>query len=62
MKVLMRACALTLLVLPIQACVLLTTPASGSSDAVERWRIEAQNTTIVRDDWGGRAIATRSLA
>ena len=42
---------MTLLALSIQACVSLA-PGSGSRDAEERWRIEAQNTTIVRDDWG----------
>jgi acyl-homoserine-lactone acylase len=36
----------------LQACVFPASPVSGSSDAVERWRIEAQNATIVRDDWG----------
>lgn len=52
MKVLTRVCAFTLLVLSVPACVFLTRPVSSSSDTEKRWRIEAQNTTIVRDDWG----------
>src|ERR1700685_2579992 len=43
--------ALALTVLAFQSCV--TAPTSpGPSKEAERWRLEAQNTTIVRDDWG----------
>ena len=50
MNALTRVCVPILSVLPLQACVL-AVPA-GTSGEVGRWRIEAQNTTIVRDDWG----------
>jgi acyl-homoserine-lactone acylase len=52
MRMLIRACTLSAAVLALQACVSAAPSASGSGGAVERWRIEAQNTTIVRDDWG----------
>jgi acyl-homoserine-lactone acylase len=52
MKVIVRACALALAALPFQACVFPAPSASASNEALERWRAEAQNTTIVRDDWG----------
>jgi acyl-homoserine-lactone acylase len=51
MKALARFCALAASMLSIQACVLVQF-ASGSHDAERRWRVEAQDTTIVRDDWG----------
>src|ERR1700722_7601672 len=43
--------ALALAVLAFQSCV--SAPTSpGVSKEAERWRLEAQNTTVVRDDWG----------
>jgi acyl-homoserine-lactone acylase len=51
MKEIVRLCALAVSVLSIHACVLVQ-PTSVSQDAERRWRAEALNTTIVRDDWG----------
>jgi acyl-homoserine-lactone acylase len=52
MTVLMRVCALALAVISSQGCVFAARTAGGTGNEVDRWRIEAQNTTIVRDDWG----------
>src|SRR5580692_6082704 len=51
MRPLTRLSALALAVLTFQGCVTAPT-APGPGKEVERWRLEAQNTTIVRDDWG----------
>jgi acyl-homoserine-lactone acylase len=48
----MRVCALALAVISSQGCVFAAPTAGGTGNEVDRWRIEAQNTTIVRDDWG----------
>jgi acyl-homoserine-lactone acylase len=47
-----RVRALAVSVLALQGCVFTAPSASGSSSAGERWRLEAENTMIVRDDWG----------
>jgi len=51
MKARARFCALAVSVLSIPACVLVQS-ASAPHDAEGRCRVEAQNSTIVRDDWG----------
>jgi len=52
MSPLTRVWVLALSVLAIQGCVVTAPTAPAPSKEVERWRLEAQNTTIVRDDWG----------
>lgn len=52
MKIIMRACALAIFVLPLQACVFYARAANTPDNTEARWRSEAENTTIVRDDWG----------
>jgi acyl-homoserine-lactone acylase len=51
MNVLTRVCVLALLLQPLQSCMV-AAPLAGAGNAAERWQVEAQNTTIVRDDWG----------
>jgi len=52
MSVLMRVGALALAIISSQGCVFAAHPAGGAGNEVDRWQLEAQNTTIVRDDWG----------
>lgn len=52
MKTLLRARTLALWAASIQIQVLCISPALASSADVKRMQIEAQDTTIVRDDWG----------
>jgi acyl-homoserine-lactone acylase len=47
-----RVCALALAVLALQGCVSTAPRTPSPSNAAERWRLEAESTTIVRDDWG----------
>jgi acyl-homoserine-lactone acylase len=47
-----RVWILALAVLALQGCVSTAPSAPGSRDVAERWRVEAEDTTIVRDDWG----------
>lgn len=51
MNALARVCALTILALCSGACGFVHARAN-SGVPEHRWRIEAQDTTIVRDDWG----------
>jgi len=51
MKALARVCALSVLTLSIAACEFVHSMVD-SRDSEPRWRIEAQNSTITRDDWG----------
>src|SRR5450759_5618387 len=52
MKTLLRVRTLALWAASIQIQVLCISPALASSADVKRMQIEAQDTTIVRDDWG----------
>ena len=52
MRRLTRIWSLAPAVLAIQGCVITAPTAPAPSKEIERWRLEAQNTAIVRDDWG----------
>ena len=48
--------------LPLLALALLATAPSASDPEMTRWRAEAANVTITRDDWGIAHIAGRTDA